>query len=357
LKTSIHQHRLNFTFKAGTSRGTLRHKDSWFVKLFDERYPQHFAIGECSPLHGLSPDAHDGFEDALYKTCSIVTDKLNDGVAIEEIMYFYLPNNFPSIRFGLETALLDWKFQNKRKHFDADFSDWHQGIPINGLIWMGSKKFMLQQIDEKINAGYNCIKIKVGALDFKTELSVLKYIRERYDEADITIRLDANGAFKSDEALEKLSKMAAYGIHSIEQPIAPGQWEKMAELCAKSPVPIALDEELIGIYDPIGAERLLREVMPSYIILKPSLVGGFIAADMWIAAAEKFDAGWWVTSMLESNIGLNAIAQYTSLFNIDKHHGLGTGQLYSNNIPSPLHIINGYLFYNAFEPWDFSLLS
>lgn len=357
MKVAIHKHTLQFKFKAGTSRGYLSDKDSWFVKIYDERDHGHFALGECGPLPGLSPEFNKDYENVLKVVCTDIENKLNAGIDPEELTEYYLPRDYPSIRFGMEIALADLKFSSARKIFDCDFYEWHQGIPINGLIWMGEKSFMMQQIKEKLEAGYNCIKIKVGALNFNDELELIKFIRKQFNENEVTIRLDANGAFSEKDALTKLKRLSEHGIHSIEQPIKQGQYEAMARLCENAPIDIALDEELIGIYNRSNAERMLRNIRPQYIIIKPTLLGGFNMSAMWISTAEKFNIGWWVTSLLESNIGLNAIAQFTSKYNIDKHHGLGTGQLYNNNIASPLKIVNGHLYYETEGAWDFSMLN
>jgi o-succinylbenzoate synthase len=263
---------------------------------------------------------------------------------------------FPSIAFGIETALLDLKAKGSKILFQNDFSQSEKGIPINGLVWMGDKAFMQKQIREKIKNGYHCIKLKIAALDFNTELEILADIRKQFSPKDIEIRLDANGAFHATEALEKLEKLAKFEIHSIEQPIRQGQSNEMAELCMQSPIPIVLDEELIGIA-PADREQLLEKIKPAYIILKPSLLGGFNTCENWIRLAKTHNIDWWITSALESNIGLNAIAQWTYTLNSPLPQGLGTGQLYHNNIPSPLQIENAQLFYNPKEQWDLNTLS
>jgi L-alanine-DL-glutamate epimerase-like enolase superfamily enzyme len=289
----------------------------------------------------------------------LYTDKLNK--VCELLNNHYEPNSidlstFPSIAFGLETALLDLKAKGSKQLFESKFSIGETGIPINGLVWMGDKAFMQKQIREKIAADYQCIKLKIGALDFETELAILADIRQQFSAKDIEIRLDANGAFSANEALEKLEKLAAYDIHSIEQPIRQGQSNEMAEICQKSPIPIVLDEELIGV-NHTDREQLLEKIKPAYIILKPSLLGGFNTCENWIKLAKTHNIGWWITSALESNIGLNAIAQWTYTLNSPLPQGLGTGQLYHNNIPSPLQIKNAQLFYNPKEQWDLNSLS
>ena len=335
-------YQLQFKFAAGTSRGVLHNKPSSFLILEENGFR---GIGECSTITGLSVDNMDVYNSKLDEVCLLS----NSETAIENINL----TGFPSIAFGLQTALLDLKTGGKRLLFDTDFTRGKTGIPINGLVWMGDKAFMQKQIREKIAAGYRCIKLKVGALDFDTEKEMIKEIRKQFSADDIELRLDANGGFSGEQALEKLNILADYQIHSIEQPIKPNQWERMAEICQKSPIPVVLDEELIGLQPDI---KILKEINPAYIILKPSLIGGFSISEEWIQMADKLNIGWWITSALESNIGLNAIAQWTSSLNTSLPQGLGTGQLYHNNIPSPLKISDAKLFYNNLNNWDLSLL-
>ena len=335
-------YQLQFKFAAGTSRGVLHYKPSSFL-ILEENGLQ--GIGECSIIPDLSIDNMDVYNSKLDEVCLLS----NSETAIENINL----TGFPSIAFGLETALLDLKTGGKRLLFDTDFTRGKTGIPINGLVWMGDKAFMQKQIREKIAAGYRCIKLKVGALDFDTEKEIIKEIRKQFSADDIELRLDANGGFSAEQALEKLKILADYQIHSIEQPIKPNQLERMAEICQKSPIPVVLDEELIGLQPDI---KILKEINPAYIILKPSLIGGFSISEEWIQMADKLNIGWWITSALESNIGLNAIAQWTSSLNTSLPQGLGTGQLYHNNIPSPLKISDAKLFYNNLNNWDLSLL-
>jgi L-alanine-DL-glutamate epimerase-like enolase superfamily enzyme len=264
---------------------------------------------------------------------------------------------FPSIQIGVEMAFRSLEASDSFQLFPSEFSHGKQGIPINGLIWMGDKAFMRQQISEKIAAGFNCIKMKIGAIDFDTEWDLLKAIRNEFSPADIELRVDANGAFSLSEATEKLKRLSQLNLHSIEQPIAPGQWEEMASLCANTPVPIALDEELIGVVASEEKKRLLEQIKPQYIILKPSLIGGFRGGEEWIQLANSQDIGWWITSALESNIGLNAISQYTYIKNSKLPQGLGTGSLYTNNIPSPLTVRDGHIYYSDTEPWQLDVLS
>lgn len=341
LKATYTTLNLQFIFPAGTSRGVLLEKPSSFLILVEDGV---VGIGECSTISGLSIDPEETYFKRLGKLCS----ELNAGVnpnTIDLTLY-------PSIAFGLETALLDLKAKGSKQLFDTDFSQGKAGIPINGLVWMGARAFMEKQIRDKIEAGYRCIKLKVGAIDFETELQILSDIRKQFSPADIEIRLDANGALNPSEALEKLERLSAFHIHSIEQPVREcGVWSVE---CDKSPIPIALDEELIGVSD--NKEELLNNIKPQYIILKPSMLGGFKACEEWINLAKKHHVGWWITSALEANIGLNAIAQWTATLGSPMPQGLGTGQLYHNNIPSPLVIEKAQLFYREENGWDLSLI-
>jgi len=263
---------------------------------------------------------------------------------------------FPSIQMGLETAFLSLNASDPFQLFPSEFSEGSAGIPINGLVWMGDKEFMNRQISEKIKAGFSCLKMKIGAIDFETELSLLQSIRNEFSPSDIQLRVDANGAFQAHEAMDKLNRLSDFHLHSIEQPIAKGQWDEMARLCEETPIPIALDEELIGIFDSEEKASLLDQVNPHYIILKPSFIGGFQGCDAWIALAEERGIEWWVTSALESNVGLNAISQYTFTKNSKLPQGLGTGSLYTNNIVSPLTVRNGSIHYATNMPWNTEII-
>jgi len=333
---------LQFKFPAGTSRGVLLHKPSSFLILEKDGFK---GIGECSTIPDLSIDPQETYSTKLDEVCRL----LNSGCEPDSIDL----STYPSIAFGLETALLDLKANGSKCLFPSSFTEGETGIPINGLVWMGDKAFMKKQIREKIEAGYHCIKLKVGAIDFETELEILSGLRQQFSPTDIELRLDANGAFNPNDALEKLDKLSKFNIHSIEQPIRQGQFEAMAELCRISPIPIVLDEELIGV-KPADKEFILEKIKPAYIILKPSLIGGFKESEEWIRLAEKHNVGWWITSALEANIGLNAIAQWTATLNSNMPQGLGTGQLYHNNIPSPLEIRDAKLYYNIATDWDLS---
>ena len=264
--------------------------------------------------------------------------------------------DYPSILFGLETAIRHF-FAGSWALCDTAFSRGEAGIPINGLIWMGDFDKMLSQIEKKMEAGFRCIKLKIGAINFEEELALLRHIRTRFSSKEIELRVDANGAFSPVDAMEKLKRLSELDLHSIEQPIRQGQWREMARLCARTPVPIALDEELIGVNDAGQKRELLEAIRPRYIILKPALAGGFSGTEEWIRLAEARGIGWWVTSALESNIGLSALAQWTYGLQNPMPQGLGTGLLYTNNIPSPLQLTGERLYYRPQRMWDLSSIS
>lgn len=348
---SFKKYILDFRFDAGTSRGVLRQKETWFLYLHEKGLT---GIGEAGPLKGLSID--DNNLELEKKLRSVVDQVSKTSIAkLKELdlREFFGLEIFPSINFALETALYDLMNGGKRLIFNNDFSRGSQKIPINGLIWMGKSQFMLDQINQKLDEGYNCLKMKIGAIDFETEYQILASIREKFSESQITLRVDANGAFTEEDVFQKLDRLSDFKIHSIEQPVKPGQPELMAELCKNSPVPVALDEELIGVSGIENKRKLLETLKPPFIILKPTLLGGFGASNEWIELAEGQNTGWWITSALESNIGLNAIAQYTAEKNTGSMpQGLGTGQLYKNNIGSPLVISKGELLYDSARSWD-----
>lgn len=349
---SIQHHTLQFRFEAGTSRGTLKEKDTWYLKLFSDNHL--IGIGEAGPLKGLSIEPLDQMEIELERVCEqLIGMQIPESMEIAfEIAQDVSPDGFPSIRFAVETALLDVMHGGKKLIFDTPFYRGKERIPINGLIWMGSEEFMQQQIHEKLNTGFDCIKMKIGAIDFETELKLLKSIRAQYSPNEITLRVDANGAFAPEEAISKLTQLAALDLHSIEQPIKAGQIKEMTKLCDATPLPIALDEELIGVNAYEDKLKLLKQIQPQYIILKPSLIGGIKSTLEWIKIAESMNTGWWMTSMLESNIGLNAICQLASYLKVKMPQGLGTGQLYYNNIASPIRIANGETYYDVTKEWE-----
>jgi o-succinylbenzoate synthase len=360
LQAELIKHVFAFNFRARTSRGVMQQRTSWFVKLWEESNPTVFGIGECAPLPGLSVDDRSDYESVLTETLQSIQLKnyvpVSHGHALSiPSLKNIVPAGFPSITFGLETALMDLANGGKRMIINNDFMAGRQ-LPINGLIWMADMDLMLQQIAIKVQEGYTCIKMKVGGLNFEKECDILHYVRKKYYRENLTVRLDANGAFKNDDCLLKLKELSKFDIHSIEQPIKPGQPDVMEEICAKSAIPVALDEELIGVEEYSKKEKLLDKIKPPYIILKPSLHGGLASCQEWIALAGQKSIGWWMTSALESNIGLNAICQFTASFPTTIPQGLGTGQLYEDNIPSPLLVRGGKIGVNSLHEWDLSLL-
>ena len=337
---------LNFKRPSGTSRGIMTNKETWFLILRDGN---NFGIGECGILRGLSVDDRPGYEKKLNWLCQNIS-KGFDGLWNELMEY-------PSLQFGLEQALLSLQSTDPFVLFPSDFTEKESPIPINGLIWMGDQGFMYEQIEQKLEQGFNCLKMKVGAIDFETELSLLTSIRKRFSKDEIELRVDANGAFAPESAMDKLNRLAELELHSIEQPIKAKNWEKMAALCKNSPLPIALDEELIGVYGVTKKSAMLQTIRPKYLILKPSLVGGFKGSSEWITIAEDLDIGWWVTSALESNIGLNAIAQWTYTLKNKMPQGLGTGSLFTNNFDAPLEVKGGQLYYRNTVFWQTDLIT
>lgn len=346
LKMTATYHRYNLQFKvpSGTSRGILTSKETWFLKLTAN---QKIGLGECGLFRGLSVDDRQDYEDKLQWTCNHI--HLGLDTLLDELI------EFPSIQFGLEMAFKSLDSHNTFELFPSEFTKGNDSIPINGLIWMGDKTYMKQQITDKIQEGFSCIKMKIGAIDFHTEYELLKSIREEFSVKDIVLRVDANGAFVPEEALEKLKRLSELDIHSIEQPIKAKQLDEMARLCEDTPLPIALDEELIGVFNLQEKKELLKAIQPQYIILKPSLVGGFKGSQDWIRLAEAQQCGWWITSALESNIGLNAIAQWTYTLKNPLPQGLGTGGLFTNNFSCPLHVKSGNLHYNPQGDWNYKL--
>ena len=338
LKAAIYYHNLNFIKPGGTSRGILKTKPTLFIKVFDQINKTRFGLGECGPIQGLSLESIDQMIDKLNEVKKNINELSNIDLSL-----------FPSINFGLETAFLDLKIGGKKVIFKNSFIA-GKPIKINGLIWMGNKDFMINQINSKISDGYSCLKLKIGSIDFNEELSIIKSIRERFSSKILEIRVDANGAFKSKNALNKLDLLSKLKIHSIEQPIATNQWKELKEICEKTPLPIALDEELISINDK--KEEFINYIKPQYLVLKPTLLGGFEKTKKWINIAENNNIGWWITSSLESNIGLNAIAQFCGNYELKLPQGLGTGQLFSNNIESPLEIEGQKLYFRKNKKWD-----
>lgn len=347
LRATYIKYALQLAFPAGTSRGTLHYKDTWFVKVWNDGNPLQYGIGECACFKGLSMDDRPDYEEQLAKWCQRIT---TFSVYNEDL----LP--WPSIMFGLEAALQDLLQGSKRVLFPSSFADGEAGIPINGLIWMGSADFVQKQIKEKLQQGFRCLKMKIGAASLDEELRLLKKIRAEFSPSELEIRLDANGAFQYPQALEVLKQFSVFNIHSVEQPIKAGRPNEMLDICLNSPIDIALDEELIGKNTLAEKQEILSMLKPRYIILKPSLVGGFVAANEWIDVAQKLGIDWWITSALESNIGLNAISQWTYSLNVKVTQGLGTGGMYTNNIPSPLLVKNQQLYLDKSRRWDLSNL-
>jgi len=341
MKASYKKYILDFKRPSGTSRGILRRKETWFLILKDE---DNFGIGECGLLRGLSIDDFPDYEQELIWTC--------DNIHLGKDALWEALKEFPSIQFGMEQAFLSLETTDSFELFPSGFTQEKNTIPINGLVWMGDYGFMHEQIQKKLSEGFKCIKLKIGAIDFDQEIKLLSSLRKNYPKKELEIRVDANGAFSKQDALNKLKIISEFELHSIEQPIRQGNIDVMKRLCEETPLPIALDEELIGIYDIAKKEELLRTIRPQYIILKPSLVGGYQGSEEWISVAEKENIGWWITSALESNIGLNAIAQWAYTLKTDMPQGLGTGGLYTNNIEGPLTVEKGQIFYDRTKKWN-----
>ncbi|CAM4165913.1 o-succinylbenzoate synthase [Flavobacterium weaverense] len=342
MKASYHKYILNFKRPSGTSRGVMNEKETWFIILEKDGKK---GIGECGILRGLSIDDRPDYEEKLKWTCANINlgkDKLWEALL-----------EYPSIQFGVEMAFQSLGSENPFLLFPSEFTSGEKSININGLVWMGTETYMKEQIEEKLATGFRCIKLKIGAIDFDTELQLLRFIRQYFSPEQIEIRVDANGAFTSNLALDKLLQLSELKLHSIEQPIEKNNTDRMAELCKITPFPIALDEELIGVFNLAEKEELLLKIKPQYIILKPSFVGGFRGTQEWISLAEKHNIGWWITSALESNIGLNAIAQWTFLQHNLMPQGLGTGALYTNNFDCPLTVSKGQLWYDKTIKWQF----
>ena len=343
MKATYHKYILQFKRPSGTSRGVMTEKETWFIVLEKEGKK---GIGECGILRGLSIDDRPDYEAKLRWTCANI--HLGENQLWEALI------EFPSIQFGVEMAFRSLVSESPFLLFPSDFTDSKKSIPINGLVWMGEESFMKQQIEEKLADGFRCVKLKIGAIDFDAELELLRFIRQHFTPEQVEIRVDANGAFDSHLALNKITQLSEFEIHSIEQPIQKNNTDSMADLCKTTPIPIALDEELIGVFSLEEKEVLLQKIKPQYLILKPSFIGGFRGTKEWISLAEKHQIGWWITSALESNIGLNAIAQFTFLQHNLMPQGLGTGALYTNNFDCPLQVSQGQLWYKKDADWDFN---
>lgn len=343
LKAVYSKYDLIFKEAAITSRAIMRTKETYFLKVWDDGTPDCFGIGECGLFRGLSCDDVPDYEDVLKLVCHNITElseKIPDTL-----------REYPSIVFGLESALCDLKNGGQRILFDTDWTKGMDTITINGLVWMGDKQQMLDRVSMKLEEGFRCVKFKIGGIDFEDEVDMIRSVRKHFSPTDLEIRLDANGGFKPEDALAKIETLSHFAIHSIEQPIMAGQWEDMAKICKESPIDIALDEELIGLNTISGMSDMITTIRPTYIILKPSLCGGISGSERWIDIVTENSVGWWATSALESNIGLNAIAQWVSSKDITIPQGLGTGALYINNISSPIVLCGEKLEYQCNKLW------
>jgi len=347
LEASYTGYPLYFHRPSGTSRGVMVEKPCWFIRL--RQSDGVVGTGEVSFIPGLSVEDPAEIEIQLDHICKLISRGFMDpGQSLPSL---------PGIQFALESAMLDLEGGGKQILFPSDFTRGSTGIPINGLIWMGDTGFMKQQIEQKIASGFRVLKLKVGALETEEELEVLSWIRSRYGTLELEIRLDANGAWTPEEALQKMEQFAAFGIHSLEQPVAPGKWEGLGMVCREASIPVALDEELIGLDADREGPGLLDTVKPHYLILKPGLLGGFLNSERWIGLAGERRIGWWVTSALESSVGLSAIAQWTYGLSSSIPQGLGTGKIYRNNLPSPLRMEGGSLWYHPRGAWDLSMMN
>ena len=340
-KITITSKLLHFLQPAGTSRGVYNTRLSFYLKLTSDEQPDVVGVGECATLPNLSCDAMppNEYERKLRTFCD---EYERTGVIDYEAMRTY-----PSMLFGLETAVVQFNAKGSLNFFDTPFGRGEEGIPINGLVWMGTFEEMFERLEAKLKAGFRCIKIKIGAIDFDRELQLIRHIRSTFSRNNVELRVDANGGFTPEEALSRMEALVQYDIHSIEQPIKQHQWTEMARLCAATPLPIGLDEELIGVNERQKKIELLDTIRPQYIVLKPSLHGGMVGTEEWIQLARERNIGSWITSALESNVGLNAIAQLTASIygtNIRHAQGLGTGQLFADNIEMPLKVVGDKLW-------------
>lgn len=340
-KITITPKLLHFLQPAGTSRGVYNTRLSFYLKLTSDEQPDVVGVGECATLPDLSCDAMppNEYERKLRTFCD---EYERTGVIDYEAMRAY-----PSMLFGLETAVVQFNAKGSLNFFDTPFGRGEEGIPINGLVWMGTFEEMFERLEAKLKAGFRCIKIKIGAIDFDRELQLIRHIRSTFSRKDVELRVDANGGFTPEEALSRMKALVQYDIHSIEQPIKQHQWAEMARLCAATSLPIGLDEELIGVNERQKKIELLDTIRPQYIVLKPSLHGGMAGTEEWIQLARERNIGSWITSALESNVGLNAIAQLTASIygtNIRHAQGLGTGQLFADNIEMPLKVVGDKLW-------------
>ena len=336
-------------FPLGTSKGMIQERTVWYLIAWDSNRPQLRGIGEAALFPGHSKEFPADVRTKLLELCRDTSNweqrLLGDLVHV------------PSVRFAVEQCLKDLAASGSKVLFPSDFTLGRQGIPINGLVWMGDKRKMRERIKEQIANGNRCVKMKIGAIGIEDELELLREVRKEFSAKDLALRVDANGAFTHSNAMPVLERLAELEVESIEQPIAPGLYEVMAELCARTPLPIALDEDLIGLNTRLAKNELLEHVRPQHIVIKPSLVGGWASTQEWIDLAQERNIGWWITSALESSIGLNAIAQWTATLKPEIPQGLGTGSVYTDNIPSPLNVLNGELYYSPEKPWDLHRLT
>lgn len=339
-------YRLEFKRPAGTSRGVLRHKETYFIQIFDDARPDMFGLGECAIFRGLGADDIPDYETRLARFCHA----FSHGEP-------YDLSDLSSVRFGIETALADYHNGCSHVPYPSEWTDGLTAIITNGLVWMNPYEIMLAEAQSKAAAGFSCIKFKIGAIDFDREIEMIDRLRCQYAPERLQIRVDANGAFGADDVMDRLRRLAPLDIHSIEQPVRARQPELMSFVCANSPIPVALDEELIGISSARQMHQMLATLRPQYIVLKPSLCGGFSGATQWIDAANRLGIGHWITSALESNVGLNAIAQWTAARHPHMAQGLGTGALYTNNIPSPLLLRSENLYYQPSQYLTLPLLN
>jgi len=346
IKARLTHREFQFRRPATTSRGTFLKKKVQYILLYHTDEPAMAGIGECSLFPGLSFDDRKGFEQRLQEA----VDRINQGDFSTDASLL----DWPSINFALETAWKDIRVFGSKILYPSDFTEGKDSIGINGLIWMDDREGMNRQIRQRIEEGFTCLKLKIGSLRLDEEIEILNYLRKEYPADELEIRVDANGAFRLRDAPEMLNILSKYDLHSIEQPIPAGHVEAMANLCESSPVPIALDEELIGIHTSAARRNLIEIIKPQYIVLKPGLLGGIASAADWVNAARESGTSWWVTSALETNIGMNAIAQWTFTLNNPTAHGLSTGALYAENIPSPLYLFGERLYFDPDRKWDLS---
>lgn len=345
LHSSYSKYILDFKKPSWTSRGVLNHKETYFIRIVDASKPFVVGLGECAVFRGLGSDDVPDYEKVLAEVCWNIEDYKD--------CYKERLKEYPSVVFGLETAFADLQNDGRMMPFPSDFTEGNGFVKINGLIWMDAREEMMKQIENKIEDGFSCVKMKIGAVDFESELDLLRSVRKRFSKESLELRVDANGAFSMEDAMMKLEALSKMDLHSIEQPIKAGQTENMASLCKDTPLPIALDEELIGVFDKSKKQALLDEIKPQFVVLKPSLHGSFCGVDEWIGLAEERKIGWWITSALESNIGLNAIAQWTYVKGVSMAQGLGTGSLYTNNVHSPLVLDGENLKFDETKVYDF----